>query len=53
MHLVTRIRIYPNPGQAKQLDFQFGCARWVWNDALAMKQKTYLETGKNLGYQGS
>lgn len=29
---------------------QFGCARWVWNNALALTQQTYRETGKGLSY---
>ncbi len=30
-----RYRIYPHPGQQVQLARTFGCARVVWNDALA------------------
>lgn len=29
---------------------QFGCARWVWNEAFAGSQKLYRETGKGLNY---
>jgi len=31
-----RYRIYPTPGQQQQLSKAFGCARVVWNDALAL-----------------
>lgn len=46
----TRIRLYPNPTQQQKLAVQFGCARWVWNNALDLVQRTYLETGKGIGY---
>ena len=42
----TRIRLYPTEPQAKALAVQFGCARWVWNNALAMTGALYRETGK-------
>jgi putative transposase len=46
----TRIRLYPTPEQQQGLAVQFGCARWIWNDALALTQQTYRETGKGLSY---
>jgi putative transposase len=46
----TRIRLYPNAEQQQKLAVQFGCARWVWNNALALTQQTYRETGKGLSY---
>lgn len=46
----TRIRIYPTEQQAKALAVQFGCARWVWNEALSKSQELYRETGKGLNY---
>ena len=46
----TRIRLYPTETQAQDLAFQFGCARWVWNNALALSQETYRATGKGLNY---
>ena len=46
----TRIRLYPTDEQEKSLAVQFGCARWVWNNALAETQKLYQETGKRLNY---
>ncbi len=45
-----RIRIYPTKQQAQALAVQFGCARWVWNDALATIQEIYRSTGKGLNY---
>lgn len=46
----TKIRIYPNKQQARALAVQFGCARWVYNEALANNQETYKATGKGLNY---
>ena len=46
----TRIRLYPTDQQAQSLAVQFGCARWVWNNALAETGKLYRETGKGLNY---
>ncbi len=47
----TRARLYPNRTQAGALSVQFGCARWVFNQALDLSQKIYRETGKGLTYQ--
>lgn len=47
----TRIRLYPNVTQRSSLAQQFGCARWVWNEALAETQRLYRETGKGLTYE--
>jgi putative transposase len=46
----TRTRIYPSHEQAHALAIQFGCARWIFNNALHICQKTYRETGKGLNY---
>ena len=46
----TRIRLYPTAQQAQALAVQFGCARWVWNNALDASGKLYLATGKGLNY---
>lgn len=46
----TRIRLYPNEDQQKTIAVQFGCVRWVWNNALAETQKLFRETGKGLNY---
>jgi putative transposase len=46
----TRIRLYPTDPQAQALVVQFGCARWVWNNALAESGNLYRTTGKGLNY---
>jgi putative transposase len=43
-----KYRIYPTKAQASQLACHFGCARHVYNSALAAKEKHYQDTGKNL-----
>jgi len=37
-----KYRIYPNPHQLESLVKAFGCARVVWNDALAIYKDAYL-----------
>jgi len=51
MLTVTRIRLYPNHDQRQSLAKQFGCARFVYNEALAETQRLYKETGKGLAYE--
>ncbi len=51
MLTATRMRLYPNQSQAKALAVQFGCARWVFNQAFAFSQQTYRQTGTGLNYQ--
>lgn len=51
MLTATRIRLYPNAAQRQSLAQHFGCARWVWNNALAETQRLYKETGKGLAYE--
>ena len=46
----TKIRIYPTKAQKAILATQFGCARFVWNNALAENQRAYKETGRGMGY---
>jgi putative transposase len=46
----TRIRLHPTNQQAQALAVQFGCARWVWNNALAKTGELYRATGKGLNY---
>jgi len=46
----TRIRLYPTDAQAQALAVQFGCARWAWNNALALTGELYRATGKGLNY---
>jgi len=50
MQLRYRYRCYPSPAQQQALARSFGCARVVWNDALALSNKLYGEGQK---YPGS
>ena len=50
MFAATRIRLYPTDEQAHSLAVQFGCARWAWNNALALTGDLYRTTGKGLNY---
>ena len=46
MLLRYRYRCYPEPGQKALLAKAFGCARVVWNDALALNRRLYKEGNK-------
>jgi len=46
----TRIRIYPTKQGEKALAVQFGCARFVWNNALNLSGELYRTTGRGLNY---
>ena len=43
-----KYRVYPTPVQEAILSRCFGHARWVWNTALAIKQKAYWQGGQRL-----
>ena len=43
-----KYRIYPHPHQRQALARAFGCARVVWNDALALKQEAWQERQERL-----
>ena len=43
-----KYRIYPNAPQRQQLAHHFGCARWVYNWALATTKNHYEEAKKQL-----
>ena len=45
---VYKYRIYPNDAQKQQLAHHFGCARWVYNWALATTKNHYEKTKKQL-----
>ena len=45
MLLRYRYRCYPLPGQKTLLARAFGCARVVWNDALALNRQLYQDKG--------
>ena len=44
-----RYRIYPHPHQQMALARAFGCARVVWNDALAKSRELYA-AGEKTSY---
>ena len=43
-----KYRFYPTPDQAELLAKSFGCARFVYNNALDFNTTTYKETGKGV-----
>ena len=46
-----KFRFYPIQQQAEQLAVEFGCARFVWNHALNLRQVVYEYFDKeNLNY---
>jgi putative transposase len=45
-----RYRCYPTDEQQQMLARTFGCARWIYNWALALKSRAYREEGKRLSY---
>lgn len=48
MLTATKIRLYPTADQERHLAVQFGCARFVWNRALAMKRAAWQERKESL-----
>lgn len=48
MRNVSKVRIYPTQQQEALLAKAFGSCRFLWNYALALNNKTYLETGKGI-----
>jgi putative transposase len=46
-----RYRFYPTHEQSQILARTFGCVRYSYNWALALRQQTYRETGKGLSYK--
>lgn len=47
MELTFEYRIYPNASQRKMIAQTFGCCRWVYNRALAMRKQAY-ENGEKV-----
>ena len=45
-----KVRIYPTEEQRTRLAIQFGCARFVYNNALEYKQSVYKDTGQNVSF---
>lgn len=52
MILAKKVRLYPTPLQEQKLWQSVGTARWAYNFALDMKEKTYKETGKAISEGG-
>lgn len=52
MKNVVKVRIYPTTSQQEALAQAFGCARFFWNNSLALNNETYKQTGKGLSRQG-
>lgn len=48
MILAKKVRIYPSKVQEEKLWKSVGTARWSYNFALNIKEKTYKETGKSM-----
>ena len=44
----VKVRLYPTATQQAHLAQAFGCARWVWNQTLAVMSQTYKETGRGV-----
>ena len=45
-----KVRIYPNEEQKVLIDKTFGCARYIYNFMLNLRQKVYEYFGLNLSY---
>src|SRR5262245_23902417 len=45
-----KYRFFPTDSQMKQLARTFGSARFVWNQGLELRSKTYEETKQSLSY---
>lgn len=52
MKHAVKVRVYPTNEQQVALSKAFGCARWFWNNSLALTNQLYKETGKGLSQQG-
>jgi putative transposase len=48
--MAYRFRFYPNETQREALAKTFGCVRYVYNWALAMRTDSYYEEGKSVSY---
>jgi putative transposase len=48
-----KYRFEPTPEQAAFLNRTFGCVRYVWNWALAERQRAYAVEGRSVGYAES
>ncbi|MGH3090691.1 MAG: RNA-guided endonuclease InsQ/TnpB family protein [Rubrobacteraceae bacterium] len=50
MRIRYRYRAYPTPDQKQQLARTFGCVRYVYNWALAMKQEAFKRRAERISY---
>ena len=50
MKRAYKFRFYPDAEQAATLSRTFGCARRVWNWALAERTRLYRMEGRSVGY---
>lgn len=48
MHKALKVRIYPNTKQITLIAKTLGCVRFVYNYMLALRKKTYEETGHGI-----
>jgi len=46
-----KYRFFPTDGQAAQLARTFGCARYVYNQALEYRSKSWQQEKKSVGYR--
>lgn len=53
MKVKHKFRFYPTVSQAEDLERLFGCVRYVYNRALALRKETFKATGKGLNYCAS
>lgn len=53
MHKAFKFRLYPNQAEQAALATQFGHSRFVYNQGLDARKKTYQETGKALSLSGT
>lgn len=45
-----KVRLYPTAAQRLALGVTFGCARWIYNEALTLCAQTYQQTGTQPSY---
>ena len=48
MRRAIKVRLYPTKDQMEELEFQFGAARWVFNNALELRSSLWKERKENI-----
>ena len=48
VHKAYKVRLYPNGQQVELMRKTFGCCRYVYNHALAVRKDAYKSTGLSL-----